>query len=65
MKGLIVFGLIFSACSFGTRVQPPLSAPVLPEVSYIPPRDPKAVAGLTQDAVETLRDRDLILRRHI
>jgi len=64
-KGLVVLGLVFSACSFGTRVQPPPPAPALPEVSYVPPCHAKAVAGLTQDAVEILRDRDLILRRHI
>jgi len=64
-KGLVVLGLIFSGCSFATRSQSPPPAPVLPEVTYVVPCDPKAVAGLTQDAVETLRERDLILRRHI
>ena len=63
-KGLVVFGLVFSGCSFATKVQPP-PAPVLPEVVYVAPCDPKAVAGLTQDAVEALRNRDLLLRRHI
>ncbi len=63
-KGLAVLGLILSGCSLGARVQPP-PAPVLPEVIYVAPSDPKAVAGLTQEAVEALRERDLILRRHI
>jgi len=64
-KGLVVLGLVFSGCSFGTRAQPLPLAPALPQVSYVAPCDPKAVAGLTQDAVEALRERDLILRRHI
>ncbi len=63
-KGLVVLGLVFSGCSFGTRAQPP-PAPALPEVTYVVPCDPKAVAGLTQDAVEALRNRDVLLRRHI
>ncbi len=63
-KGLVVLGLVLSDCSFSGRVPPP-PAPALPEVSYVAPCDPKAVAGLTQDAVEALRDRDLLLRRHI
>jgi hypothetical protein len=37
----------------------------LPEVRYVPPGDSKAVAGLTQEAVEALRKRDLLLRQHI
>jgi hypothetical protein len=64
-KGLVVLGFVFSGCSFGTRAQPPPPAPVLPEIAYVAACDPKAVAGLTQDAVEALRERDLILRRHI
>ena len=64
-KGLVVLGLVFSGCSFGTRGQPPPPGPALPEVTYVVPCDPKAVAGLTQDAVEALRNRDLLLRRHI
>jgi len=63
-KGLAVFGLVLSGCSLGTRSQPP-PAPALPEVTYVARCDPKAVAGLTQDAVDALRNRDLILRRHI
>lgn len=63
-KGLVVLGLVLSGCSFSARVPPP-PAPALPEVIYVAPCDPKAVAGLTQDAVEALRDRDLFLRRHI
>jgi len=63
--GLAVFGLIVSSCSLGARGQPPPPTPALPEVTYVAACDPKAVAGLTQDAVEALRERDLILRRHI
>ena len=63
-KGLVVIWLVLSGCSFSGRVPPP-PAPSLPEVSYVAPCDPKAVAGLTQDAVEALRSRDLLLRRHI
>jgi hypothetical protein len=37
----------------------------LPEVRYVEPCDPKAVAGLTNDAVEALRRRDILLQRHI
>ncbi|MGE0821268.1 MAG: hypothetical protein AB7G75_17330 [Candidatus Binatia bacterium] len=60
-----VLGIIVSGCSFGaTRGQPP-PAPVLPEIAYVAPCDPQAVAGLTQDAVDALRNRDLLLRRHI
>jgi hypothetical protein len=64
-KGLVVLGLVFSGCSFGSRAQPPLPAPALPEVAYVAACDPKAVAGLTQDAVDALRERDQVLRRHI
>lgn len=62
--GLIVlFGFLFG-CTFGAKVQPPPS-PILPEIAYVPPCDPKAVAGLTNEAVEALRNRDILLRRHI
>jgi hypothetical protein len=37
----------------------------LPEVRYVPPCDPKAVAGLTQEAIEVLRKRDLLLQQQI
>jgi hypothetical protein len=37
----------------------------LPEVRYVAPCDAKAVAGLTPEAIETLRKRDLLLRQHI
>jgi hypothetical protein len=63
-KGLVVFAFVLSGCSLNTRVQPP-PAPALPEVAYVAPCDPKAVAGLTQEAVDALRNRDLLLRRHI
>lgn len=63
-KGVVVFGLVFSGCSLFSRPQPP-PVPALPEVSYVARCDPKAVAGLTQEAVETLQARDQLLRRHI
>lgn len=63
-KGLVVLGVVLSGCSLSSRV-PPSPTPALPEVSYVAPCDSKAVAGLTQDAVEALRNRDLLLRRHI
>lgn len=62
--GLIVLLVLLSGCAFGTKVQP-LPPPTLPEVAYVPPCDPKAVAGLTTEAVEALRNRDILLRRHI
>lgn len=63
-KGWVVIGVILSGCSLGARAQP-FPAPALPEVSYLAPCDPKAVAGLSEDAVEALRERDSLLRRHI
>ena len=62
--GLIVLFLLLSGCTFGTKVQP-LPSPILPEIAYVPPCDSKAVAGLTNEAVEALRNRDILLRRHI
>ena len=62
--GFIVLFALFSGCTFGAKVQPP-PQPTLPEVTYVPPCDPKAVAGLTTEAVEALRNRDILLRRHI
>jgi hypothetical protein len=61
----VVFGLVFSGCSFFTRAQLPPPVPSLPEVAYTAPCDAQAVAGLTQNAVDALRERDQILRRHI
>ena len=62
---LVVLGLMLTGCSLGTRSQPPPPPPALPEVTYVTPCDTKAVAGLTQEAVDALRTRDLLLRRHI
>jgi len=61
--GVLVLLALGSGCAMGAGAPPP--RPVLPEVRYVPPCDPQAVAGLTQDAVETLRKRDLLLRQHI
>ena len=63
-SGLIVLFVLLSGCAFGTKVQP-TPPPILPEIAYVPPCDPKAVAGLTNEAVEAIRNRDLLLRRHI
>jgi hypothetical protein len=63
-KGFVGLLMIFSGCSFGTAAPPP-PPPALPEIAYVAPCDPKAVAGLTKEAVEALRSRDLLLRRHI
>ena len=63
-KGLVVIFILLSGCTLGAKVQPP-HPPALPEVAYVTPCDPKAVAGLTQEAVDALRNRDILLRRHI
>jgi len=63
-KGFVVLLMVLSGCSFGTAAPPPPS-PALPEVAYVAPCDPKAVAGLTREAVEALRNRDLLLQHHI
>ena len=56
--------LLLAGCSLGTAIPPP-PRPALPEVRYVAPCDAKAVAGLTPEAIETLRKRDLLLRQHI
>jgi hypothetical protein len=61
--GLVVLSLLPFGCSFGTIAPPP--RPPLPEIAYVAPCDTKAVVGLTPEAVEALRNRDLILRHHI
>lgn len=61
--GLAVVSLVLSGCSAGTVVLPP--RPTLPEVAYVASCDANAVVGLTPEAVEALRSRDLLLRRHI
>jgi hypothetical protein len=61
--GLVLL-MLLSGCSLGTAAPPP-PRPALPEVRYVTPCDPKAVAGLTQEAIEVLRKRDLLLRQHI
>ena len=61
---LMVFMLLLVGCSLRTSTKPP-PPPTLPEITYVAPCDPKAVAGLTKETVDALRNRDLILRRHI
>ena len=62
--GLLVLLMLLSGCSLGMSAPTP-PRPVLPEVRYVPPCDTKAVAGLTQETIEVLRKRDLLLRQHI
>ncbi|HEV8714283.1 MAG TPA: hypothetical protein VGX03_15835 [Candidatus Binatia bacterium] len=61
---VLVLSMLLSGCALGTAAPSP-PRPALPEVRYVPPCDPKAVAGLTQEAIEVLRKRDLLLRQHI
>jgi hypothetical protein len=62
--GMMLLVVLLSSCTFGAKAQLP-PPPTLPEVAYVQPCDPKAVAGLTTEAVEALRNRDILLRRHI
>ena len=39
--------------------------PAQPEIRYLRPSDPHVVAGLTQDAMELLRERDQRWQQHI
>lgn len=65
MKAVVlVLLMLLSGCSLGMAAPPP-PRPALPEVRYVTPCDPKAVASLTQEAIEVLRKRDLLLRQHI
>ena len=62
-EGLVMLSLFMSGCSLGAVALP--QRPTLPEVAYVAPCDAQAVVGLTPEAVEILRNRDLLLRRHI
>jgi hypothetical protein len=64
--GLLVLMVWLPGCAWWAAAAAPLPPrPALPEVRYVEPCDPKAVAGLTNDAVEALRRRDILLQRHI
>jgi hypothetical protein len=63
--GLLVLISLLPGCAWWATAAPPPPKPTLPEVRYVKPNDPKAVAGLTNDAVEALRKRDLLLQKHI
>lgn len=63
--GLLLLVSLLPGCAWWVTAAPLPSRPTLPEVRYVEPSDPKAVAGLTNDAVEALRKRDLLLQRHI
>jgi hypothetical protein len=63
--GLLALLFLLPGCAWWVTAAPIPSRPTLPEVRYVSPNDPKAVAGLTQDAVEALRKRDLLLQKHI
>jgi hypothetical protein len=58
----ILIGL--SGCSLGTAPAPP-TRPALPAIRYVPACDPQAVAGLTKEAVEGLRQRDQMWQHHV
>lgn len=63
----VVFALVLllPGCAWWATATPLPARPTLPEVRYVTPSDPQAVAGLTADAVEALRKRDLLLQKHI
>ncbi|MBI3302931.1 MAG: hypothetical protein HYZ72_12770 [Deltaproteobacteria bacterium] len=61
--GLLVVLVVLSGCALEAVALPP--RPALPEVRYVDPCDPKAVAGLTSEAFEALRNRDLLWQRHV
>jgi len=63
VRGGALFLLLFSGCV--PTLGPPPPRPILPEVRYVNPDDPHAVAGLTQEAVEALRQRDLLWQQHV
>ena len=63
--GLLVLVLFLPGCAGWMLAAPPPPRPALPEVRYVDPQDPKAVAGLTAEAVEALRKRDLLLQQHL
>ena len=63
--GLLVLVLFLPGCAGWIVAAPPPPRPSLPEVRYVDPRDPKVVAGLTEEAVEALRKRDLLLQKHL
>ena len=62
--GMIVLFALLAGCTLGAKAQLP-PPPTVPEAAYVQPCAPQAVAGLTDEAVEALRNRDILLRRHI
>lgn len=62
--GLLALLIVLSGCSLWAGVPLP-PRPALPEVRYVDPCDPQAVAGLTAEAVEALRKRDLLWQRQV
>ena len=63
--GLLWLVHFLPGCAWSMAASPPPPRPSLPEVRYVDPQDPKAVAGLTAEAVEALRKRDLLLQKHL
>jgi hypothetical protein len=63
--GLLGLLVLLPGCAWWATAAPPPSRPALPEIRYVEPCDPKAVAGLTNEGVEALRKRDILLQRHI
>lgn len=54
-----------SGCSQWATPAPAPPRPSLPAVHYVKPNHPKAVVGLTQDAVEALQERDRRWQQHV
>lgn len=61
--GLAGMLIVLSGCVTGPAAPPP--RPALPAIRYVAPCDDQAVAGLTQESVEALRNRDVMWQRHV
>ena len=52
--------VLLPGCAWWIAPAPLPARPILPEVRYVAPADPKAVAGLTEEAVEALLPRQAV-----